>query len=103
MKIKLSKKQWQFMGKTAGWMDFKYYIETFCDSKQMLGTDGTSIFKDLKRVDDEIKNHIEKLKNLSKEVKTYLLSSSKIEIRVVNEWNDIVKGPIDITTQIQEN
>jgi len=104
MKITISKNQWEFVGKKAGWMktaqEMRYYLETYVDGKEMLGSDGTSVLKSVANLQQKIQNRIEILRKLSVNIKPHLNDAKNIKLKLVDNNNRILKE-FDVTFEVQ--
>jgi hypothetical protein len=113
MKITLSKKQWEFMGKQAGWMktsqSSRYYLETWIDGEQMLGSDGTVVFLDNKpsqaKLNNAIKNQVAKFINLSKDIYPRIKEANNITLKLTRSYmnEDEILDEFDVTESIKKN
>lgn len=93
-------------------LDSKYYLETFVDGKNMMGTDGTLVLESTEifgdswssvtsRIRQIVNERIEHLKRLAHSIKLYLRNASKIELKLVNGRGNILQT-FDITKQVTD-
>jgi hypothetical protein len=79
----------------------KYYLETFIDGKQMLGTDGTLVLGDsYNNVNKKVSLQVDKLKNLMVNVKKYIKDAKNITIKLTDQSEKVLKT-FDVTDKVQ--
>jgi len=105
MKIKLNKQQWQLIGKKTGWtksaQEIRYYLETYVDDQQMLGSDGTTVLgNNISNLQKQINNRINILKGLSKEIKPNLNEAKNVILKLVDNNGKCLKI-FDVTPNVQ--
>lgn len=104
MKITISKTQWESIGKQAGWtkkaqLEKRWFIETYIDGQQMLGSDGTSILKSMNNLGDAVNDQIQRIKALISNVKPYIADAKKIVLKVVERDGTVIKT-FDVTEYV---
>lgn len=84
-----------------GW-GLSYYLETYIDGKQLLGSDGTTVFKSLSNVKDVVRSKIRLLRGLSRNVKQNILNAKSIVLKITDNTGNIFQE-FDVTDKIIGN
>jgi len=111
-KIKISKKEWEGIGKKAGWVKtanhIRYYLETWIDGQQMIGSDGTVVFLEQKpspkKLNNAIQNQIKKLIGLSKHIMPETIKNCEnITLKFVQHYgnDDNILQEFNVTNDIK--
>jgi hypothetical protein len=77
----------------------KYYLETYVNNKQMLGSDGTLVLGDnMNKIDEKVKQQAKRVKSLIK-IKPNIKKAKKITLKLVDN-NDKTIKTFDITKDV---
>jgi hypothetical protein len=113
-KIKISKEEWQDIGKKTGWMKIsnrtRYYLETWIDGQQMLGSDGTVVFLEenpsKQKLNNAVQRHIQKLIGLSKNIMPETIKNcGNIILKFVKSYGNenTTLQEIDVTDHVKND
>lgn len=109
-KFKCSKKEWESIGKKAGWVKesqmTRYYLETYIDGVSMVGSDWTTVLHSTspKNIKEELIARINVLKRLSHNVKPFIKDANEIVLKLVkmNGNEESVLQEWDVTEEVQK-
>jgi hypothetical protein len=61
---------------------YRYFLTTWLDGNQMLGSDGTTVLKNIDNIENDVKNKIEILQRLSHNVKPYIKQAKSVVLKL---------------------
>ena len=79
-------------------LENRFYLETYIDGEQMLGSDGTSVLRNTSNLNKDVSSRVNTLIGLKK-IKPYIGHSKSIILRLVDDSGNEVKK-IDITNKV---